>query len=135
MAGSASRALENKLLDHIFRAVVYTSEAPLYMALCTTLPTVTDTGSTIVEAGYTGYARLQIITAHFNAAATGSITTGVGDTFAACTAGTSTVVGWALCSALTLGNITVWGSCPSVTISTTQTPASLAIGALVITCT
>lgn len=45
--------------------------------------------------------------------------------FAACTGGTSTIIGVARCTALTVGNMLAWASVPSTVISTTQTPAVL----------
>lgn len=130
---SFSDAVENKILDHVFGDGVYTVSSPVYLALCTTVPTDTSTGSTIVEATYTGYARLAIAATDMSAAATGSKTNSNALTFAACTAGSSTIVGFAVCSASTAGDVIMWGTVTSVTVSTTQTPATVAIGGLVAT--
>lgn len=129
---SASDYLENKLLDHIFNDSSFSAPTP-WLALCTTTPTDASTGSTIVEASYTGYARLQIAGSDMSAAASGSKTNSSALTFAACTGGTSTVQSWAICDASTTGNMLVWGTCTSTVISTTQTPATIAVGGLVVT--
>lgn len=124
---------ENAILDATFGDPDVTITPPVYLALCTTVPTDASTGSTIVEASYTGYARKSIAAADMSAAASGSKTNSNAITFAACTAGTSTVIGWAICDASTVGNVLVWGTCTSTVISTTQTPATVAIGGLVVT--
>jgi hypothetical protein len=129
---SFSDYLELEILDHIFNDNAYSAPTP-YLALCTTVPTDASTGSTIVEANYTGYARLAIAAGDMSAAASGSKTNSAALTFPACTAGTSTIIGWAICDAATTGNSLVWGTCTSTVISTTQTPATIAIGGLVVT--
>lgn len=128
---SASNYLENKLLDHIFNDSAYSAPTP-YLALCTVVPDDTSTGSTITEANYTGYARKAIAGSDMSAATSGSKTNSAAITFDACTAGSSTVVGWAVCDAATTGNVLVWGTCTSTTIDSTHTPATIAIGALVV---
>lgn len=133
MAG-ISDVVEKKILDHVTGKTTYTSPAPLYLALTTVAVVDADTGSTITEATYTGYARKQIPAADW-AAATGTTSTSATnttETFAACTAGTSTIIGWALCSASTAGDVVYFGTCASTVISTTQTPATVASGALTI---
>lgn len=133
IAGGASFSdyLELKLLDHIFNDGAFTAPSPS-LALCTSVPDDTKTGSTIVEANYTGYARLAIAAADMSAAASGSKTNSAVLTFAACTAGSSTIIGWAICDAATVGNALVWGTCTSTVISTTQTPATVAASGLVV---
>lgn len=124
---------ENAVLDATFGDPDVTITAPTYLALCTSVPDDTKTGSNIVEASYTGYARKSIAAADMSAASGGSKTNSNAITFAACTSGTSTIIGWALCDAATVGNVLCWGTCTSTVISTTQTPATVAIGALVVT--
>ncbi len=132
MAGM-SNVVENKVLDHIFGDGTYTVTAPVYLALVTVAVVDTDTGSTITEATYTGYARLAIGAADMAVAASGSKTNTNALTFAPCTAGTSTVVGFAICSAATLGDVILYGTLPSTVVSTTQTPASISPGGLIAT--
>lgn len=124
---------ENAVLDATFGDPDVTITAPTYLALCTTVPTDSSTGSSIVEANYTGYARKSIAAADMSAAASGSKTNGNAITFAACTSGSSTVIGWALCDASSAGNVLCWGTATSTVISTTQTPATVAVGGLVVT--
>jgi hypothetical protein len=103
--------------------------APWYMALTTVAVTDADTGSTITEANYTGYARKSVAAADMGASAAGSAANSAVIQFAACTAGTSTVIGFAKCIAATVGVMQKYGTCASTTVSTTQTPAQFAIGA------
>jgi len=134
-SGQLSSYAEIAVLNHITGEdnAAFANLNPTYLALCTTLPTSSSTGSTIVEATYTGYARITM-TSSWGSAATGtapaSISNTVAITFAACTALTSTIVGMAACTALTTGNVLYWCSCASTVISTTQTPATVAIGGL-----
>jgi hypothetical protein len=124
---------ENAVLDGTFGDPSVPAIAGAYLALCTAVPDDTKTGSTIVEAAYTGYGRAAVTPAAMNAAAAGAKSNGTAITFAPCTGGTSTVIGWALCDAATAGNVLAWGTCTSTVISTTQTPATVAVGGLVVT--
>ena len=132
---SFSDFLENAVLDHIFGDGTLTVSAPVFLALCTTQPTDASTGSTIVEATYTGYARASVAAADMSAAGSGSKTNSNAITFAACTAGTSTIVGWAICTTAGTGtgNVLAKGNCTSTVVSTTQTPATIAVSGLVVT--
>lgn len=102
------------------------------MALCTTVPTDASTGATIVEATYTGYARKAIAASDLNAASSGTSTNANAITFAACTAGSSTIVGEAIVDSTTTGagNVLYWGAVTSKTIDTSNTPPSVAAGGL-----
>lgn len=130
---SKSDYLENKVLDHCLGDGSFTMPAAVYLALCTVVPTDASTGATITEANYTGYARKQIAASDLSAASSGSKTNSSAITFADCTAGSSTVVGFAIVDASTNGNILYWGTVTSKTIDTSNTPATVAIGGLVIT--
>lgn len=136
MMGGASFSdyLENKVLDHIFNDASYTAPSPS-LGLWTAALTDASTGAAANEANYTGYARLAIAAADMSAAASGSKTNSAALTFAACTAGTSTITYWGVCDSGTTGagNLLVWGTATSTVISTTQTPATIAIGGLVVT--
>jgi hypothetical protein len=111
----------------------YAETAPTYMALSILAFTDADTGTTADDAShiptYTGYARKSIAAADLNSAAAGSRSNANSIVFAACTAGSSTIVGFARCTAATLGRIIRSATCPSTTVSSTQTPAQLAAGA------
>lgn len=111
----------------------YAETAPTYMALSILAFTDADTGTTADDAShiptYTGYARKSIAATDLNSAAAGARTNSNAIIFAGCTGGSSTVVGFARCSAATLGRIIRYGTCASTTISSTQTPAQFAAGA------
>lgn len=130
---SKSDYLENKVLDHCLGDGSFTMPASVYMALCTTVPTDASTGSTIVEANYTGYARKAVAASDLSAAASGSKTNSAAITFDACTAGSSTIVGFALVDASSGGNVLYWGTTTSKVIDTSNTPPTIAIGGLVVT--
>lgn len=124
-----------KLLDHLDGKTAFTLPATVALALATTAPTSTTTGATVVEATYTGYGRQTIAGSGFVAAtaATPSVVVNNGAiTFAACTAGTSTLLGFVLADSASTGagNALVYGTLTSTVISTTQTPATVANGAL-----
>jgi len=133
MAGFAD-ATELLVLDSIFgdgSTNLFT--APTYLALTTVAVGETDTAGSITEANYTGYARKSIAAADMSAAAAGSKTNGNALTFANCTAGSSTVIGWGVVSSSSgAGTLIVFGTCTSTVISTTQTPPNVAAGALVV---
>ena len=126
---SKSDYFENIVLDLAFNDPAFT-EALLYMALCTVVPTDASTGSTLTEATYTGYARKLIAAADMSAAASGTKTNSAAITFAACTAGASTIIGFALCDALTVGNIHYWGTTTSKVIDVNNTPPTIAASGL-----
>lgn len=106
----------------------------IYLCLCTAVPTVSSKGSTLTEAtGATGYLRLEVPVASIAEAAAGA--TSVIETSAelvsgAITAGSATVIGWALVAdAPTVGEegrVVSWGTCTSVVISATQQPWKVA---------
>jgi hypothetical protein len=136
--GSFSDYAETHILDHALGKTSWTMPTTIALALCTTVPTDASTGANIVEANYTGYGRQTIAGAGWNAAASGTPSSSTNNgaiTFAACTAGSSVVIGWDLADSATTsaGNSIVWGTTTSVTINTTQTPATVASGALQVT--
>lgn len=123
------------LIDHIDGKTSFTMPTTVALALATAAPTSTTTGATITEAAYTGYARVTIAGAGFNAAtaATPSVSTNASTiTFGNCTAGTSTLLGFMLADSATggAGNSLWYGTLTSTVISTTQTPPTVASGAL-----
>lgn len=132
---SKSNYLENKVLDHCLGDGSFTMPAAVYLALCTVVPTDASTGATITEANYTGYARKQIAASDLSAASSGSKTNSSAITFADCTAGSSTIVGFAILDSGTTGagNVLYWGTVTSKTIDTSNTPPTVAVGALVVT--
>lgn len=125
-----------KVIDHLNTKTTFTVPAACAMALGTTpAPTSTTTGATLTEAAYTGYARQAIVGGGWVAATAATPSVGVNNgaiTFGACTAGTSTLIGFMLADSATLaaGNSLWYGTLTSTVISTTQTPPTVASGAL-----
>jgi len=130
------QATMQKVLDHINGKTSFTMPGTVAMALCTAAPASTATGATISEAtGYTGYGRQTIAGTAWTAAtaATPSVSANNATiTFAACTAGTATLLGFAVCDSATTGaGAMLWfGPLASTVISTTQTPPTVAAAAL-----
>lgn len=131
IAGGAgySDATELLILAADTGGTAYGETSPTFMALVTVAVTDADTGSTITEAGYTGYARKSVANSDFNAASAGAHTNLNAITFAAATASTSTVVGFARCVAATVSRLIRFGTCASTVVSATNTPASFAASA------
>ena len=105
MAGNLSDYLENKVLDHILGTTTYTKPSSVYLALYTTTPTDSTSG-TEVSGG--SYAR-KVIT--FGAATSGAATNNTNVDFTLMP--TCVVTGIAVCDALTSGNILVYGALTS----------------------
>lgn len=112
------------------------SASPFFLALSLVAVTDADTGTTLDDGThkptYTGYARASTAASDHAAASSpgGSASNTTAITWAACTAGGPSVcVAIAQCVAATVGVMRKWGDISSITISTTQTPATLAIGA------
>jgi hypothetical protein len=135
IAGGASlgNAVENKILDHITGQTSYTMPTP-HLGLWTSAVDDTSTAATAGEANYTGYARVEISGTNMSAAASGAVTNDVAITFPAVTGGDDTITHWMLCSSSSgAGDNIAWGTCTSTVVNTTQTPPTVAIGALDIT--
>lgn len=132
---SKSDYLELKVLDHCLGDGSFTMPATVALALCTATPTDASTGATITEATYTGYARQTIAASDLSAASSGSKTNSSAITFAACTGSSSTIIGFAICDSATTGagNVLYWGTVTSKVIDTSNTPATVATSALVVT--
>lgn len=111
------------------------SIAGCFLALTTVAVANTDTSASITEVVYTTYAR-QTISASFAAATGGNpatITTNAAITFPAVGAGGGTIIGYAGCAVSGIagaGRLNFYGTCTSVVVSTTQTPPTVASGAL-----
>jgi hypothetical protein len=133
--GSKSFYAAKKVLEEYFGGVAFSAPANVYLALCTTLPTDTSTGSTIVETDYTSYARTQIGTGNNQTdawnAATGSTTATVTNKNAiscpsATGPSTNPIVGVAIVDAASAGNVLVWASVTSTAIANGDTPKIIA---------
>ena len=75
-SAAMSNYAQNALIDHIFRGIGYTPPTTLCVALTTATPTAANTGATIAEASYTGYARGQLNPSVANWLGTGGNNTG-----------------------------------------------------------
>jgi hypothetical protein len=108
---------------------------PWFMALSILAFTDADTGTTADNGThiptYTGYARKSVAGTDMPAATSGAGSSANTSAiiFAACTAGTSTILACGNCSASTVGTLRKWGDVASTVISTTQTPPQFAVGA------
>lgn len=135
IAGGAgwSDAYEVIILDAENQKSTITAAAPWFMALSILAFTDSDTG-TIADNGthvptYTGWGRKSVAASDMNSASAGSATNANAIQFAACTGGTSTILGFGNCDAATVGVLRKYGTCSSTVISTTQTPAQFAVAA------
>jgi hypothetical protein len=131
MSGSKSNYLSKKLVELPAGGVAFSAPGHVYVALCTTLPDDTSTGSTIVETDYSAYARTEIGTANDQStawnAATGTTTATVTNKAAvtfpiALGNSTNPVVGIAVVDASTVGNVLYWASVTSTPIALGDTP-------------
>ena len=130
-AGSKSNYLSKKVVDHYFGSIAFTPATNVYLALATTLPDDTTTGTTVVQTDYTSYARTQIGTGNDQSTAwntgTGSTTSTVTN-LAAITCPTATgassnpILGIMVTDASTVGNSYVWASVTSTAIASGDTP-------------
>lgn len=123
--GSMSNYLENKLVDFLFRGVSYTAPAAIAIALCTTAPTDTSTGATIVEVpNSASYARVALSpstsnwrdtaggTAGTSAGTTGTTSNNATITFPTSSGSWGTVTHFAVVDSATwgAGNVLFWGA-------------------------
>jgi len=103
MAGF-SDYLELELLDHIFLTGSYSVPSNIYIALCKSTVEDDDTGSTLPsEVSGGSYARKSCGT--WDTASAGSTKNGVPITFVQATADWGTVTDFAVCDAITAGNV------------------------------
>ena len=99
---SFSNYLENKLLDHLFGKSVFTPPA-VYVALSTADPL--DDGSGLAEPGVGSYARVLVLAANWNVAASGITDNNSSIIFPMATAPWGIITHVALIDALVAGNI------------------------------
>jgi hypothetical protein len=110
--GSFTDYLENALLDHVFgtgegKSLSYT-QPDKYIALCTVAVTDTATGATITEPSSPSYSR--VIKHTWDLAAAGATENTSTITFAQATANWGTILDFAICDAVTGGNVIAYGS-------------------------
>lgn len=133
------QAHEQAILTATFGGTALTAVTTAFLCLVTTAVANTDTSASLVEPTYTGYTRVSL-SGKMGAASGGnpaSIANNATITGTACTAGgPSTVIGYSITDTGTIagaGRNLVYGTCTSVVISPTQTPPTVAIGALTAT--
>ena len=135
--GSFTDYLENALLDHVFgtgsgQANAYTQPAK-YIALCTVAVTDTGTGSTITEPSSPSYAR--VVMGTWDKASAGATENTNDVLFAQATASFGTILDFAICDAITTGNVLAYGSLTiSKSVASGDTP-KFATGDLDVTLT
>ncbi len=118
MASGFTDTWANSVLEHSVGKTDIGALPTVYVALTTTAPTRTAAGT---EAAYTGYARVATAASDWESAATAAIQNAATITFGACTAGSSTVVGFDLYTASSGGTRIAFGAC-SLSVSTGITP-------------
>lgn len=125
-------AIANQLLNQIFgTGPAYVAPSTVYIALTTVEPTNADTGSTIVEVAYTGYARKALAVTNLTAAANREKSNTLSITFPQALSAGNAEVGWAcLLSAVTLGTLIMVGPLGSPMEIVTGDVPTLNIGAL-----
>lgn len=129
--GSYGDATELLILAAETGGTAYGETSPTYGALLTVLATDADTGSTLTRANYTGYQDKSIANADYNAPSAGAHTNLNAITWAGATGGTSTCVGFARVTTQGGGRLIRRAPIASVIVSATNTPASVAAGALI----
>lgn len=141
MAGSKSNSLSKDMIQHYLGGVAATSYANVYLALCTSAVTDSDTGSTITETDYTSYTRTQIGTGNNQTdawnSATGTTTANVTNKNAiscptATGASTNPIIAIAVVSASSAGSVLYWCDVTSTAIASGDTP-KINSGALSVT--
>lgn len=111
-----SNFLENKLIDQIFRGTSYSFPATLYVALATTTPDDTTSGSSMAEVTGGSYARQSIVGTTANWYSTNGTTSGASSG----TSGTTTNV-----AAINFPTATAdWGTVSAIVICDSGTTAS-----------
>lgn len=126
MAGTLSTALNNKLLDHIFKTTPYSVPTNIYMALYSVAPTAAGGGTEL--SGF-AYARKDMNV--WDAGAAGATENTNAITFAAASGGNwSQAVAFGIFDAVTGGNFLAWGDLTTPKTVLDGDTAEFAIGEL-----
>lgn len=140
LGGALSDYLENKLVDHVFRATSYTAPATVYVALYTS--SCSDSaGGTEVSGGSYGRVSITTGTSAFkgthgtttgaSSGTNGTITNAAAATFPAPTGNWGVVTHWGVLDASTSGNLLICAALTaSKTINNGDAAPSFAIDAL-----
>lgn len=121
MAGSKTDALEQRILDHLFKGAATPALGALstvYVALYTVVPSDSSAGT---EVSGSSYARQAVAAAAWTRTAS-QIANNAEIAFPAVTSSAYTVVGWAIADASSAGNILYWGDCTSTTMNVGDIP-------------
>lgn len=106
--GSISKYLGDALLNHVFRGSAYSSPAKLYVALYTSNPGDTDTGTEVTGGSY---ARQEVVfSAPVDVSGKSTIKNTLDLTFPVATAAWGTVTHLGIKDALTSGNLLYYGA-------------------------
>lgn len=134
MPSRLSDAQANNSLDVRFNGAVSNAPATYYFALVTTAPT-TNTGTGLVEATGTGYARVAVTknATNFPAASARSISNGVAITWAQAGASWGTIVGIALYDAASAGTFLGYAALGTSKAVNSGDTAQIAAGAFTVT--
>jgi hypothetical protein len=140
-----SNYLENKLVDHIFRAQAFTAPTTVYVALFTAAPSDSG-GGTEITIGSNAYARASVSCslaawAGTQGAGTQAVSSGTGGvtsnnaaiTFATPTGSWGTVTHFGIFDAASAGNLLLWGALTVQQTINTGNTVSFAAGQLQIT--
>lgn len=121
MAGSKTDALEQRILDHLFKgnaSPVLGALSTVYVALYTGVPSDAAAGT---EVAGSAYARQAVASAAWTRTGS-SIANNAEIAFPAVTGSAYTVVGWAIMDASSAGNQLYWGDCTSTTMNVGDIP-------------
>lgn len=131
---SFTNYLENKVLDHLFGAVIYTPSSTLYMALNTGVP-IDDNGGSFGEPVGGAYARVAVVNnkTNFTTAAIGALENATVITFPQATATWGTVTHVGIFDAVVGGNLEASGLLALAKLITSGDTPSFASGDLNIT--
>jgi len=116
---SFSNYLEMELLDHIFLVGAFSVPSNIYIALTKSTIDDADTGSTL-PSEVSGGAYARKVCGTWDTASAGSTKNGVAITFAQATASWGTITDFAVCDAITAGNVLAYAKL--------TTPKSVATG-------
>lgn len=128
---SKSNYLENKVLDHILGATVFTAPATVYVALFTTDPTDAASGTEVTG---NNYARKSVVNnvANWPNASGGTKSNGAEILFATPSGSWGTITHFAIYDALTVGNMLYHGALNSSVAPGAGVEVKFAAGALTV---
>lgn len=129
-----SNYLGNKLLDFILGAVSMSAPSTVYLALFTSAPTPSTSGTEVTGGSYGRVAITNDLT-NFPSASSKSKSNASAVTFASATASWGTVVAVAIMDAASSGNILLYATLTTPRLISSGDTPSFAIGQLVFTAT